>query len=224
MKKTALKGEDKKTLILKAANQVFIERGFDGATIAQIARIAQVADGSIYNYFKSKEDILFSIPEERMKEFFTGLHEHLEGIKDAPNKLRKMIWYHLNFYEKNKDYSKLLLLELRQHPRFNQSRAYSMIRQYSKLMLQVIEEGKKEKTIRKEIDPHMVRDLIFGGIEHFAIRGLIMERLPNLSKATDDFCDLLLSAVAEESRMITVPLEKLINLKKGFKRLRPKKP
>jgi TetR/AcrR family fatty acid metabolism transcriptional regulator len=213
LKKIAFQREGKKTLILKAANQVFVEKGFNGATISQIAQVAHIADGSIYNYFKSKEDILFSIPEERMQEFFSGLHEHLKGIKGAPNKLRKIIWYQLNFYEKNADYSKLLLIELRQHPGFNQSKAYRLIRQYSKVILKVIEEGKNEKTIRKEIDPHMVRDLILGGIEHFAIRGLIMGRIPNLTEATNVICDLLLSGVAEKDRMISLPLEKLMHMK-----------
>jgi len=222
-KKRALQGESKKRLILKVANEIFAEGSFERATISQIAQAANIADGSIYNYFKNKEDILFSIPEERMENFLSGLHEHLKGIKGAPNKLRKIIWYQFNFYENNKDYTRLLHLDLRQNPRFNQSNAYSMIRQYSKVILQVIEEGKKEKTIRKEIDPYMIRDLIFGGIEHFVIRGFIMGRFPNITEAADDFYDLIFSGVAEENRMITLPLNKLMNLK-GVKKGRAKIP
>jgi hypothetical protein len=75
--------------------------------------------------------MLFSIPEERMENFLRGLHEHLEGVKGALRQLRKIIWYHLNSYEKNKDYTQILLLDLRQNPRLNQSKTYSMIRQYS---------------------------------------------------------------------------------------------
>lgn len=214
VRKRALQGESKKRLILKVANEVFAEKGFQQATISQIAQKAKIAEGSIYDYFKNKEDLLFSIPEARMEKFLSGLHEHLKGIKGALNKFRKLIWYHLNFYEKNKDYTRILLLDLRQNPRFNQSKAYGMIRQYSKIILQLIQEGKKEKAIRMEIDPHILRDLILGTIEHFTIRGFIMGRFPNLAEAADDLYDQIVSGVAEKNRMITLPMEKLINLKR----------
>ncbi len=178
------------------ATEVFAEKGFHETTIAQIAQIAKIAEGSIYHYFENKEDLLFSIPEERMENFFSGLREHLRGIKGALNKLRKLIWCHLKFYEKNKDYTQILLLELRRNPRFNQSKAYGMIREYSKIILQVIEEGKKEKAIRKEIDPYILRDIILGTIEHFAIRGFILGRFPNLSEAGDHLYDQIVGGVA----------------------------
>ena len=212
--KRALQGESKKQLILKVANEVFVEKGFKETTISQIAQKAKIAEGSIYDYFKNKEDLLFSIPEERMENFLSGLQEHLKGIEGALNKLRKLIWYHLNFYEKNKDYTRILLLDLRQNPRFNQSKAYGMIRQYSKIILQIIEEGKKEKTIRQEINPSILRDLILGTIEHFTIRGFIMGRFPNLAEAVDALYDQIVSGVAEKNRMITLPLETLMGIKK----------
>lgn len=112
-KRRTLQGESKKRLILKVATEVFAEKGFNETTIAQIAQIAKIAEGSIYHYFENKEDLLFSIPEERMEKFLSGLREHLRGIKGALNKLRKLIWYHLNFYEKNKDYTQILLPEFR---------------------------------------------------------------------------------------------------------------
>jgi TetR/AcrR family fatty acid metabolism transcriptional regulator len=220
-RKRALQVDSKKRLILKVANEIFNEESFERTTVSQIAKGANISNGSIYNYFKNKEDILFSIPEERMENFLSGVHEHLKGIKDAPNKLRKLIWYQLNFYESNKDYTRLLLLDLRQNPRFNQSKAYSMIRQYSKMILEILEEGRKEKTIRKEIDPYIVRDLIFGGIEHLVIRGLVMGRFSKIQEIADDFCDLILSGVAEKDRRVTLTLEELMDLK-GFGKGKPK--
>jgi TetR/AcrR family fatty acid metabolism transcriptional regulator len=112
-KRRTLQGESKKRLILKVATEVFAEKGFHETTVSQIAQKANIAEGSIYHYFESKEDLLFSIPEERMENFLSGLRESLEGVKGALNKIRKLIWYHLNFYEKNKDYTQILLPELR---------------------------------------------------------------------------------------------------------------
>jgi len=214
IKKRALQGESKKQLILKVANEVFAERGFKETTISQIAQKANIAEGSIYDYFRNKEDLLFSIPEERMEKFLSGLRDHLQGIKGALNKLRKIIWYHLHFYERNQDYTRILLLYLRQNPRFDQTKAYGMIREYSKAILEVIEEGKKEKSIRKEIDPYILRDLILGSVEHLTIRGFIMGRLPNLSDAADHLYNQIVSGVAEKNRMITLHLNKLIRLQR----------
>lgn len=217
VRKRALRGESKKRLILQVANEVFAEKGFQETTISQIAQKAKIAEGSIYDYFKNKEDLLFSIPEERMESFLFGLQEHLKGMRGALEKLRKLIWYHLDFYERNQDYTRILLLDLRQNPRFNQSRAYGIIRQYSKMILQVIEEGKKEKSIRREVDSYILRDLILGTIEHFSIRGFIMGRFPNLSEAAEQLYDQIVSGVAERNRMITLPLEKLVNLKRSIR-------
>jgi len=210
--KRRFRAESKKRLILQVANEVFAERGFQETTISQIAQKAGIAEGSIYDYFKNKEDLLFSIPEERMEGFLFGLQEHLKGIRGGLEKLRKLVWYHLDFYERNRDYTRILLLDLRQNPRFNRSRAYGMIRQYSRMILQVIEEGKRERSIRREVDSYILRDLILGTIEHFSIRGFILGRFPHLAGAADQLYELIVSGVAERNRMVTVPLDRLVKL------------
>jgi TetR/AcrR family transcriptional regulator, fatty acid metabolism regulator protein len=217
-RKTLQAGNKKRQLILKVANEVFAEKGFQETTISQIAQKASIAEGSIYDYFKSKEDLLFSIPEERMEKFLSGLRAHLKGIKGAPSKLRKLIWYQLDFYERNPDYTRILLLDLRQNPRFNQSRAYRMIRQYSKIILEIIEEGKKEKEIRKEVDPYLLRDLLLGALEHFSIRGIVMGKFPNLAVASDDLYDLIISGAENRKQRITLSFEELekIQRHRGF--------
>ena len=206
--KRILKGENKKRLILEVATEVFAEKGFNEATISQIASKANIAEGSIYDYFKNKEDLLFSIPEERMENFLSGLQDHLRGIKGALNKLRKLLWYQLNFYEKNRDYTHIFLLDIRPNPRFNQSKAYQKVREYSKLILQLIEEGKKEKVIRKEIDPHIFRDIILGSAEHITFRASILNRFPTLSDAANHLYDQITHGVTERNRVIRLPLNK----------------
>jgi TetR/AcrR family fatty acid metabolism transcriptional regulator len=206
--KRVLRGESKKRLILEVATEVFAEKGFNEATISQIASKANIAEGSIYDYFKNKEDLLFSIPEERMENFLCGLQDHLRGIKGALNKLRKLLWYHLNFYEKNRNYTHIFLLDIRPNPRFNQSKAYEKVREYSKLILQLIEEGKREQAIRKEIDPYIFRDIILGSAEHITFRGSILNRFPNLSDATDHLYDQITHGVTERNRVIHFPLNK----------------
>jgi TetR/AcrR family fatty acid metabolism transcriptional regulator len=214
-KRRTLQRESKKRLILKVATEVFAEKGFHETTIAQIAQKAKIAEGSIYHYFQNKEDLLFSIPEERMEKFLAGLHESLEGIEGAIAKIRKLIWYHLNFYEKNKDYVLILLQNIRQNPRFNSTRAYSLIRDFGKLTAQLIEEGKREGAIRTNVDSRLLRDAILGATEHITIRGLILGKLPNLSQAADPLYDFFVSGIQAQAGMVTLPLRQLLWLKRS---------
>jgi len=212
-RKMTIQGESKKRLILKVATEVFAEKGFNEATISLIAKKAKIAEGGIYHYFENKEDLLFSIPEERMESFLSGLHDSLEGIEGTLAKIRKLIWYHLNFYEKNKDYVLILLQNIRQNPRFHSTRAYSLIRDFGKLTAQLIEEGKKEGAIRRNVDARLLRDAILGAIEHITIRGLILGKLPNLTRAADALYDFFVSGVQAKKSMVTLPLEELLHLR-----------
>ncbi|MBU1208935.1 MAG: TetR/AcrR family transcriptional regulator [Proteobacteria bacterium] len=217
-KKRTPQGESKKRLILKVATGVFAEKGFHETTIAQIAQIAKIAEGSIYHYFENKEDLLFSIPEERMENFFSSLREHLEGIKGTLSKLRKIIWYHLHFYEKNQDYVLILLQNIRLNPRFQSTRAYQLIREFAKLVAQIIEEGKKEKVIRSDVDSRLLRDAILGAIEHITIRGSILGRLSTLTEATKPLYDFFVSGIQTQSSMVTLPLREFLRPKKTFRK------
>ncbi len=214
-KRRTLQGESKKRLILKVATEVFAEKGFHETTIAQIAQKANIAEGSIYNYFKNKEDLLFSIPEERMEKFLSGLREHLRGIKGALNKLRKLIWCHLNFYEKNQDYVLILLQNIRLNPRFQSTRAYQLIREFAKLVVQIIEEGKKEKVIRSDVDSRLLRDVILGAIEHTTIRGSILGRHPKLTETANPLYDFFISGIQSHGGTVVLPLQEFLRMKES---------
>ncbi len=214
--KRTSQGQAKRRLILKVATEVFAERSFNETTISQIAQKAKIAEGGIYVYFKNKEDLLFSIPEERMENFLSGLHEHLAGITGALPKLRKLIWYHLNFYEKNKDYVLILLQNIQQNPRFNSTRAYRLIREFAKLVAQTIEEGKKEGVIRPDIDSRLLRDAILGAIEHITIRGSILGKFPRITDAAGAVYDFFVSGVQSQTGMVTLRLREFLRMKKAI--------
>lgn len=212
--KRTIQSEQKRRLILKVATEVFAEGGFGETTIAHISQKAKIAEGSIYHYFKNKEDLLFSIPEERMENFLSGLHENLEGVKGALNKLRKLIWYHLHFYEKNRDYVLILLQNIRQKTSFTSTRAYQLIRDFSRLVAQILEEGKEEGVIRADIDSKILRDALLGAIEHITIRGSILGRFPILTDAAAPLYEIFLSGIQVQAGTVTIPLEEFLRLKK----------
>ena len=222
--KRTSQGQEKRRLILKVATEVFAEKGFNESTISQIAKKAKIAEGGIYVYFKNKEDLLFSIPEERMENFLSGLHENLAGITGALPKLRKLIWYHLNFYEKNKDYVLILLQDIQQNPRFNSTRAYRLIREFGKLVNQILEEGKTEGVIRPGIDSRLLRDAILGSIEHVTIRGSILGRFPRVTDAAGPLYDFFVSGIQAQTGMVTLRLREFLRMKKTILgKINPKK-
>ncbi len=185
--------------ILRHAMIVFGTRGFQNATISEIARNALVGDATIYEYFKSKEDLLLAIPVTVTKEAMLEIGEHMMGIKGAFNKLRKCIWWYLNFFEKNPEYASVVLLELKTSRTYISTEAYQAARTFYQLLVDIIREGQKEGVIRKETDVYLARSLCLGAIEHITIRWLLKDKKYPLTQYVDDLTDLLIKALKSEA-------------------------
>jgi len=111
-------GSDKKLRILTAAEEIISNKGFKEATISEIASQAGINDSIIYRYFKGKEDLLFSIIEERLKEGLALLDRDLQGLIDPKSQLRKMMWGNLWYQNAYSAYSRILLFECRSSSNF----------------------------------------------------------------------------------------------------------
>ena len=159
--------------IIQAAIEVFSKKGFQAATISEIAQRAGVAEGSIYQYFKNKEDLFFSIPIEKTKEFRTQLELHLEGISGAFNKIRKFVWYFLYFFKVNPEYGRILMLEMRVSKGFVKTDTYDFLKKSVGHALEIIIEGQEEGVIRKDTDVYILRHLVLGILEHIVSRWLL---------------------------------------------------
>jgi TetR/AcrR family fatty acid metabolism transcriptional regulator len=182
---------ERKGQILNSAIKIFGEKGLQNATIAEIAKDAGIGDATIYEYFKSKEDLLLAIPVEITKELIPLINDHMMGIKGAFNKLRKFIWWWLNYIEKNPGYGSIVLLELKTNKKFVSTEAYQAARNFYKIVLDIIKEGQEEGTIKKEMNIFLARSLCVGAIEHIVIRWLLKDRKYSLTQYADDLTDLL---------------------------------
>ncbi len=163
----------KKQIIIQSAIEVFSKNGFQNSTIVEIAKKANVAEGTIYQYFKNKEDLFFSIPVEKTKEFSRELELHLQGIHGAFNKIRKVIWYYLYFFKTNPDYARTLMLEMRVSKNFVKTHSYKSFKPFTNRLLAIIEEGKEEGVVRNDVSPYLLRQLILGILEHIVTRWLL---------------------------------------------------
>jgi TetR/AcrR family transcriptional regulator, fatty acid metabolism regulator protein len=180
---------------LTSAVKVIGQRGFQNATIAEIAKNAQMGDATIYEYFKSKEDLLLAIPVEWTKELIPQIEDHMMGIKGAFNKLRKFIWWYLNFFEKNPEYGSIVLLELKTSRTYISAEAYQAARTFYQVVLDIIVEGQEEGTIDNEIDIYVARSICVGAIEHMIIRWLLKDRKYAVTQYAEQLTDLLIKAL-----------------------------
>ncbi|HMK34017.1 MAG TPA: TetR/AcrR family transcriptional regulator [Desulfomonilaceae bacterium] len=170
--------------ILAAAEEIMSEKGLMASSIAEIARKAGVTDSVIYQYFKGKQDLLFSIPAERMKEVLALVEEQLTGIQDVDSRLRKLVWFHLRYNDAHRSYARLLLLECRSSKDFYSTPAYALVRTYAAILLSTLEQGVEQGKIRQDVDVRLIRDVILGTLDMENIGSLASGELKN---SEDDF-------------------------------------
>ena len=189
----------RKQQILQAATEVFGRSSFDDASVSEIARKAGVAEGTIYQYFKNKQDLFFSIPHEKTEAFSEQLNAHLEGVTDARDRIRKLVWYYLYFFKTNPDYARSLMLEMRVSRDFRKSGSYKGIRRFTHQALEILKEGQEQGIIRRDVDLYLSRQLLLGILEHVVTRWLLKGEREDMLKRHDAVSDLVLNGVCVQA-------------------------
>lgn len=185
----------RKQEILQAALEVFGSRDFQRANISEIARKAKIAEGTIYFYFKNKEDLFFSIPSQKIEEFCEGLELHLQGIHDALSKLRKVIWFYFYFFKINPVYARILMLEMSVSKRFSKSITFDRVEVFTDKVLEIIKEGQEEGLFRKDMDGCLVRDMLLAFLEYRVTRWLLNDKSYELLENYGDICDFIFERI-----------------------------
>ena len=185
----------KRESIIRAAIAVFGNKDFKTASISEIAQKAGVADGTIYQYFRNKEDLFFTIPIEKTNEFRSQLELHLEGISGAFNKIRKFVWYFLYFFKTNPEYGRILMLEMRVSKSFVKTETYGFLKQSVSQVMDIIIEGQNEGVIREDTDIYILRHLILGTLEHMVSRWLLKGEKYDLLEHHQDVSRMLIDGL-----------------------------
>ena len=132
---------DKRRRILDAAVSVFARKGYFAARVSDVAKKAGVADGTIYLYFRNKEDILVRLFDEVMSEHVVQAREAVRALPSAPERLRAIAERHLAVLGENRDLAAVFQVELRQSTRFMERFTASWLRDYFELLDEVMEKG-----------------------------------------------------------------------------------
>jgi TetR/AcrR family fatty acid metabolism transcriptional regulator len=195
--------------ILSAAEEVISEKGLARSSISEIARKAGVADSVIYQYFKGKQDLLFSVPADRMKEVLALVEEQLTGIQDVQSRLRKLIWFYLRYNDTHRGYARLLLLECRSSKAFYATPAYSLIRKYAGILYSILEQGVREGTFRSDVQVKLIRDVILGTLDMETIASLASKEIENSETDFDDVMRLVDSMIVVKEPEETTRVNRL---------------
>ena len=194
--------------IIRASSSVIAKNGFEGATLNEIAQEAGVTEPTIYLHFEGKESLLFAIAEDQMKRYLLFLDDHLQGIRGAENKLSKLIWSHLRYSDTNREFMSVVLFDCRNNRNFYHSSAYTLVRRYSGVLLSILDEGIREGVFRSDMNPALVRDIVFGLMDYEAIRYFVTKEQPDATQDHTDIMKLLERMLLSEVRSQAKPAGK----------------
>jgi TetR/AcrR family fatty acid metabolism transcriptional regulator len=189
----------RKDRIMDAALRIFAAKGFQNATITEISKSAGVSEATVYEYFGTKEDLLFAIPEKISNDTYEESSKVLPYIKGVEAKIRAILLFYVQLYQSNPDYSALVLLQLMSNKRFRQTPAHAAIRRSSHGLLDCIREGVADGTFKKNINPYLIRSMLMGTIEHLFIHWH-MQGMPKQKTTIADMLDPLIEIVLDGIR------------------------
>jgi TetR/AcrR family transcriptional regulator, fatty acid metabolism regulator protein len=163
----------KRERILDAAVKVFAAEGFYNAKVSQIAQAAGVADGTIYLYFKSKDDLLIQLFEDRMERVNATLREALATTDSAAIRLKRVVRLHLELVEANRDMAEVISVELRQSSKFIREYANPKFAEFLRTIAGAVVEGQRAGELRSDIDPYIFARSLFGALDEIAVAWLV---------------------------------------------------
>ncbi len=181
---------------------VFARKGFFLSKVSEIAKKAGVADGTIYLYFKNKDDLLISIFEEKMREINASFRDALAQEPDALSRFRRLIRMHLEGFQSYPELASVLLVELRQSSRFMREYKKVELKNYLDLIGKVVEQGQREGVFRSDISVSLVKRLIFGTLDEMVSTWVLAGRPYELVTLTEPVLDLLLHGIQRENDSI----------------------
>jgi len=186
---------DKREAILRAAISVFARCGYFNSKVADIAREAGVADGTVYLYFKSKEEILHSIFDRSVDEALGAAKERVQLLTDPREKLRQIAHMHLERLGADRDLAVVFQVELRGSTKFMEEFSAAGFAEYLSLIRSTFEEGQRAGMFRADLNARVVAKVLFGALDEMATNWILSKRRYKLAPMADQVLDIFLNGV-----------------------------
>jgi TetR/AcrR family fatty acid metabolism transcriptional regulator len=189
---------DKRDRILKAAIKVFAKNGFYATRVSEIANEAGVADGTIYLYFKNKDDVLITIFEDGIERLVAILREVAESDEPFERRITRIVELQLGLLEEQRDLAEVITVNLRQSSRLLKQYAAPLFMQYIDVIAGVVREGQEEGAFRQDLNPRVVARCLFGALDAILLTWALGEGdAQALRKAATHCASLFLEGLRE---------------------------
>lgn len=185
----------KSEVILRAAAKVFAQSGYFNAKVSDVARTAGIADGTVYLYFKNKDDLLTSIFSWAMGEFLTRARAELNAVEDISEKLLHFARLHFSLLEQERDIAIVFQIELRQSTKFMEQFSTTYLAEYLQVLREIIEEGQRGGVIRQGLNSKLIAKLMFGMLDEMATNWVLSHGNHSLTAMAEPVVDVFFNGV-----------------------------
>jgi TetR/AcrR family fatty acid metabolism transcriptional regulator len=162
--------QDRYDAILDAAKRAFAEKGFEGTSIADIARTARISDGLVYRYFRNKRELLYEVLRKFYERILLDLETEVFKQDGFSARLEALVRRHLEVFVSDTDLCRLFISEVRTASDYEGSSIQELNRLYTSVLIRIVKDAVKTGEVRSDVNPKLLRDVIFGAIEHLAWR------------------------------------------------------
>jgi TetR/AcrR family fatty acid metabolism transcriptional regulator len=162
--------QDRYDAILDAAKGAFADKGFEGTSIADIARIAEISDGLVYRYFRNKRELLYEVLRKFYERILLDLETQVFKQDGFSARLEALIRRHLEVFVADTDLCRLFISEVRTASDYEGSSIQELNRLYTSVLIRIVKDAVKTGEVWSDVNPKLLRDVIFGAIEHLAWR------------------------------------------------------
>jgi TetR/AcrR family transcriptional regulator, fatty acid metabolism regulator protein len=183
--------------ILQAAIKVFARGGFFNSKVADVAKEAGVADGTVYLYFKNKDDILVAIFNHVAEQALAHARNVLAELEDPAEKLKRIITGHLDMYARDRNLAIVFQVELRSSTKFMEQFSATKVTEYLDLIRSVIEEGQTRGLFRKDLNTKIVAKILFGALDEMVTNWVLTHKRYSLVSTAEPVMDVFLNGVSK---------------------------
>ena len=181
--------------IIDAAVVVIAENGYHQAQVSKIAKQAGVADGTIYLYFKNKEDILISMFQDKLGIFISSIEEEMDRVSSAKEKMLVLVRKHFEILSEDKHLAIVTQLELRQSNKDIRYKINDVLKGYLKLVDSILIAGKEQGEFQPDLDVRLARHMVFGTLDEIVTTWVMNEQKYDLNKQAEPVHHLIIKGL-----------------------------
>jgi len=195
---SAARAREREESLLVAARKVFAAKGYEKAAISDIARAAGISDGLLYHYFGSKRGLLLAVLGDFYERIITNLDFAVSRANGFEERFKTLVREHVQTFVDDADLCRLFISEIRNFDEYLGSPAHNLNRRYTAVLLRVMEEGVSQGSVWRDFDERLVRDMLFGGIEHVAWQYVSSGKKLNVDHVASQVSRLLLRGLSTD--------------------------